>query len=51
MCVQQVLRAHFTALTVCLDDAELPVRVQASLALTEMVIHHETGMPSELVPS
>lgn len=39
----QALRSHFTALVACLDDAELPVRVQAALALTEMVTQHESG--------
>ena len=30
-------------MTACLDDAELPVRVQAALALTEMVVVHDSG--------
>ncbi|KAL6303891.1 ARM repeat-containing protein [Sparassis latifolia] len=38
----EYLRSHFTALAACLDDAELPVRVQAVLALTEMVTVHES---------
>ncbi|KAI0688708.1 ARM repeat-containing protein [Cytidiella melzeri] len=36
------LRAAFTAVTACLDDAELPVRVQAALTLAEMVVVHES---------
>ncbi|KIP02790.1 hypothetical protein PHLGIDRAFT_95597 [Phlebiopsis gigantea 11061_1 CR5-6] len=39
---EQHLRAHFTAVATCLDDPELPVRVHAALALTEMVTNHET---------
>ena len=39
----QHLRSHFTAVAACLDDPELPVRVHAALALTEMVTNHETG--------
>ncbi|TFY82908.1 hypothetical protein EWM64_g1102 [Hericium alpestre] len=35
------LNAHFVAVTAALDDPELPVRVQAALALTEMVGTHE----------
>ncbi|GJE91719.1 ARM repeat-containing protein [Phanerochaete sordida] len=39
---EQNLRSHFTALAACLDDPELPVRVHAALALTEMVTNHES---------
>ncbi|KZT09181.1 ARM repeat-containing protein [Laetiporus sulphureus 93-53] len=38
----QILSQHFTAIASCLDDPELPVRVQACLALTEMVVCHES---------
>lgn len=41
--VVQVLGQHFTAVSACLDDPELPVRIQACMALTEMIIVHETG--------
>lgn len=34
---------HFRAVAACLDDPELPVRVQAALALTEMITSHESG--------
>ncbi|OSX56395.1 hypothetical protein POSPLADRAFT_1068094 [Postia placenta MAD-698-R-SB12] len=36
----EVLSRHFTAVAACLDDPELPVRIQASLALTEMITVH-----------
>ncbi|KAH9949788.1 armadillo-type protein [Amylocystis lapponica] len=39
---EENLRQHFTAVAACLDDPELPVRVQAALALTEMVTVHES---------
>ncbi|EMD40235.1 hypothetical protein CERSUDRAFT_112428 [Gelatoporia subvermispora B] len=39
---EQNLNAHFTAAAACLDDPELPVRVQASLALTELVQVHDS---------
>ncbi|KAI0772164.1 ARM repeat-containing protein [Irpex lacteus] len=39
---EENLRAAFTAVAACLDDAELPVRVQAALTLTEMVVVHES---------
>ncbi|PSR70855.1 hypothetical protein PHLCEN_2v13296 [Hermanssonia centrifuga] len=39
---EENLRSHFTAVAACLDDPELPVRVQAALALTEMVTLHES---------
>ena len=38
------MRSHFTSLAACLEDAELPVRVQAALALTEMITQHDYGM-------
>ena len=38
---RQILHSHFRALIACLNDPELPVRVQAALALTEMVTQHE----------
>lgn len=28
---------------VCLDDPELPVRIQAALALTELITSHDSG--------
>ncbi|CDO69881.1 hypothetical protein BN946_scf184884.g40 [Trametes cinnabarina] len=34
---EQVLQQHFTAVAAAIDDPELPVRVHACLALTEMV--------------
>lgn len=39
-----MLSRHFTAVAACLDDPELPVRIQASLALTEMITVHPSGM-------
>lgn len=39
---EQNLRSHFTGVAACLDDPELPVRVHAALALTEMVTNHES---------
>ncbi|RPD62608.1 ARM repeat-containing protein [Lentinus tigrinus ALCF2SS1-7] len=39
---EQHLHAAFTAVAQCIDDAELPVRVHACLALTEMVTDTET---------
>ncbi|KIK08065.1 hypothetical protein K443DRAFT_672947 [Laccaria amethystina LaAM-08-1] len=35
------LNIHFRAVAAALDDPELPVRVQAALALTELVVLHE----------
>lgn len=40
----QLLSQLFTAVAACLDDPELPVRIQAALALTEMVTVHDSGM-------
>jgi hypothetical protein len=37
------LNVHFRAVAAALDDPEFPVRVQAALALTEMVIMHDEG--------
>ncbi|KAI0786127.1 ARM repeat-containing protein [Abortiporus biennis] len=39
---EEHLSAHFHAVAKLLDDAELPVRIQAALALTEMVTVHES---------
>ncbi|KAL0577930.1 Nonsense-mediated mRNA decay protein 5 [Marasmius crinis-equi] len=36
------LNKHFKAITMALDDSELPVRAQAILALTELVISNES---------
>ncbi|KAL4253351.1 Armadillo-like helical [Pleurotus pulmonarius] len=36
------LDVHFRAVANALDDAEFPVRVQAALALTQMVVAHES---------
>jgi hypothetical protein len=35
---------HYKAAITGLDDPEMPVRVQAALALTEMILVHESGM-------
>jgi len=37
------LNVNFRAVATALDDPEFPVRVQAALALTEMVIQYESG--------
>ncbi|TFK34758.1 armadillo-type protein [Crucibulum laeve] len=39
---EENLNIHFRAVAAALDDPEIPVRVQAALALTEMVIAHES---------
>ncbi|KAJ7133547.1 armadillo-type protein [Mycena epipterygia] len=36
------LSVHFRAIAAALDDPEFPVRVQAALALTEMIILHDS---------
>lgn len=41
------MNAHFAAVATALDDPELPVRVHASLALTELIIAHESGAYSQ----
>lgn len=41
--VLQNLINHFRAVCVCLDDPELPVRIQAALALTELITSHDSG--------
>ncbi|THH18363.1 hypothetical protein EW146_g2600 [Bondarzewia mesenterica] len=38
---EENMNAHFRAVAAALDDPQLPVRVQAALALTEMVSAHE----------
>ncbi|PCH39811.1 ARM repeat-containing protein [Wolfiporia cocos MD-104 SS10] len=38
----QVLSQHFTAVAALIDDSELPVRIQACMALTEMVTVHDS---------
>ncbi|KII90665.1 hypothetical protein PLICRDRAFT_52383 [Plicaturopsis crispa FD-325 SS-3] len=40
--VEANLDAHFRAVANALDDPEMPVRVQAALALTEMITVHES---------
>ncbi len=40
---EQHLHQAFTAVANSIDDAELPVRVHACLALTEFVVDSETG--------
>jgi hypothetical protein len=40
----QHLNSHFRAVAASLDDPHLPVRVQAALALTEMVQLHASGI-------
>jgi len=40
----QNLARHSNAVGNALDDPELPVRVQAALALTHMVAVYESGM-------
>jgi len=42
--MEQNLEHHFTIIVSSLDDPELPVRVQAALALTELVLVHEEGV-------
>jgi len=39
----QNVSQHFAAIATAMDDPELPVRVQAVLALTEMVTVHDSG--------
>jgi hypothetical protein len=41
--VLQSLNRHFTAVASALNDTELPVRVHAALALTEILENHEKG--------
>lgn len=38
---EENINQHFRAVAACMDDPELPVRVQAVLALTELVTVHE----------
>ena len=42
--MEQNLEHHFTIVVSSLDDPELPVRVQAALTLTELVLVHEEGV-------
>jgi hypothetical protein len=44
------LNIHFRAVAAALDDPELPVRVQAALALTELVVLHEDGVLASANP-
>jgi hypothetical protein len=37
------LTNHSRAVALALDDRELPVRVQAALAITELVVVHDSG--------
>ncbi|KAI0079480.1 ARM repeat-containing protein [Panus rudis PR-1116 ss-1] len=39
---EQNLKVNFDAVARCLDDPELPVRIQASLALCELIIRHDS---------
>ncbi|KAJ7122255.1 armadillo-type protein [Mycena epipterygia] len=39
---EEHLNVHFRAIATALDDPEFPVRVQAALALTEMIILHDS---------
>jgi len=39
----EILSKHFQAAFRALDDDEFPVKVQAALALTEMIIAHDSG--------
>jgi len=41
--VEQNLELHFKFVVASLDDPELPVRVQAALTLTELVLVYEEG--------
>jgi importin-7 len=38
------LNTHFSAVAAALDDPELPVKVHAILALTQMVVSHDSSM-------
>ncbi len=40
---EEVLSKHFQATFRALDDEAFPVKVQAALSLTEMIIAHESG--------
>ncbi|KNZ72327.1 putative importin [Termitomyces sp. J132] len=40
---EEHLNANFRAVAAALDDPELPVRVNAALAITELVTVHESG--------
>ncbi|KAG6856226.1 hypothetical protein H0H87_006320 [Tephrocybe sp. NHM501043] len=40
---EENLNANFRAVAAALDDPELPVRVNAALAITELVVAHESG--------
>jgi len=40
---EEVLSKHFQAVFRALDDEEFPVKVQAALALTEMIIVFDSG--------
>jgi len=40
---EQNLDINFRHVAAALDDAEFPVRVNAALALTELVLAHESG--------
>jgi hypothetical protein len=39
----QKLEIHFKAVVQSLDDSDLPVRIQAALTLTEMILVHDEG--------
>ena len=40
----QNLHLHFTAVAAAMSDEELPVKVHAILALTQMIIIHESSV-------
>jgi hypothetical protein len=41
---EELLGKHFQAVFRALDHEELPVKVNAALALTEMIVAYESGM-------
>lgn len=40
---EEYLSQHFQVVAKALDDPEIPVKVQAALTLTEMVIAYDSG--------
>jgi hypothetical protein len=40
---EEILSKHFQAAFIALDDESFPVKVQAALTLTELIIAHESG--------
>jgi len=41
---EEILSKHFQATFRALDDEQFPVKVQAALALTEMIVAYDSGM-------